>query len=226
MPNYEYCRTIINHFNKGRQQKSALKFTPTGMVRLTEIEDSQIFTTSSSKKKIEMVLKDFDNSLISSGWKEIPNGDGFFGYFVHREIETNHQYSFEYCVLDYRMIIENSFWGGLKATMMNYIALQLTPKEAIHLGQSTTARMDSEQEIDDSRVSLANKMVDRGWEMISGEKDLMFRKIDSDQEVEKVSPVTTVNPTELLKQLAELRDTGALTEEEFQRKKSEILNRI
>lgn len=72
---------------------------------------------------------------------------------------------------------------------------------------------------------MINFLLAQGWEPV--QTDAIWGHISMmKREVGAKTPTASLDPTNLLEQLASLHKAGILTDEEYQAKKTEILNRI
>jgi hypothetical protein len=86
-----------------------------------------------------------------------------------------------------------------------------------------STEFQTREEMDVAHSSVTTRLLSEGWEPTATDRggyvSLMKRQVETTTQV----PINNAN---LLQQLANLRDAGILTEQEFQAKKAEILRRM
>lgn len=132
--------------------------------------------------------------------------------------------TWEYCELKYvkirGVIKEIMQWQAHKPTLSGS-PLIIFKSEEFARGWSYEK---TEEMYEKAYRQLVAQLTIAGWEPVTyrgnGKIESMKRQVDGD------TTDSTTNPTDLIKQLANLRDAGILTEQEFQTKKAEILKRM
>ena len=192
------------------------KFSPAGMV---EIEASEPIHISSKKNAFAMIAN-FRSHLISLGWRPLSND---MRYYTRPNTSANSDDAYEYCVLEIESVgSEKTGFFGKSRTTWCCEAKQLTPHETVTLESSSPSSFESAIS---AAENIKHRLIADGWEELSGETDILMKKVQSEHTAAPNHP-SSENSTETLKKLAELRDAGVLTEKEFQDKKTEILNRL
>ncbi len=208
MPGYEFIRL---RFVEPSHYWYAEKLTPSGggmrVATSREIKSASFLDNFRSSvgitehglvaSDIKEAMVEFKGSLAREGWRQIPEV-----LVLARPLrEGAPRQEYEYCLID----------ADFDGNNIRYLGLQLTPDEAVFIDK------------DESEDALRTRVVSKGWQPIDGEDNLLKRPIGAQARPEEPGTTGTSDPTERLKKLGELRDTGVLTEEEFQVKKKEIL---
>lgn len=216
MTHYEFCRTNNRTLDDGRMQVYAQRATPEGWVDLTS---GQPFKPSGRlEQQFQSGLEALANTLCGSGWSRIQNSN----YFA-RAIETTageEQYEFAVATWGFGESVKTGLFGKEKHTY-RADASMLTPQQLVYIEER--APLPDLAGAITATETLKSRLLNEGW--ATADDDLLKRPVESQAEPRNAGP-TGNSSVEILKQLAELRDAGVLTEEEFQQKKSQILDSI
>ncbi|MER2998451.1 SHOCT domain-containing protein [Pontibacter populi] len=215
MIQHEYCSIEIRKTDKEYYSDLvAYKYTPSGLV---EIKSTGPHDNNSLTKNID----NFGNQLLTEGWSKIG-----FTAFSRPTTEANFDEIYEYCVveLDSNTVKGSGFFSKEKKTY-RHTAYKLSPQELVPI--ETSPLYDNL--VDSLYHDLKDRLMNNNWEVMNGQTDIFIRKIDNQESADSETQSNFTqqkDPIVLLKQLAELRDSGVLTEEEFEKKKSEILDKM
>jgi len=236
---YEFCQ-VINDRDGKRYRDVAEVFTPYGLV---QVEASQFDFPMSMKKTISK-LNEFQARVERAGWVQLSNNSKYYsrpyrpipegvdrsglfiavsldpGEFIPVSTDPEH---YEYCVIDFELMgtVKSGIFSK-KQGLLRYISYKLTPNEVVEIESTAPATAEDMRSTKNSMVRL---LIDNGWKSVEGKGDYLKRRVSN----EKSTVASSSSPDdhiETLKQLAELRDTGVLTEEEFKKKKGEILDKM
>ena len=172
------------------------------------------------EKKEKKARKELESSLASEGWTPIPDPSG---------ILTSASYSYLTRPVppgappqEYDICVSNNDDSGAEVRIRYY---QLTPEQAVFLDAADAKVMEE----------AVARLESQGWEPIDKYGFSLKRRIQAQATAPVPAPAAAPaasaesptpaarDPIERLKKLAELRDAGILTEEEFQAKKKELL---
>jgi len=150
-------------------------------------------------KKEYKSLKELEDRVIGMGWKRLSNLPLFGIYWKPTGLNNN----IEYCKI-------NTFNKPVTAD-------KLTPNGLVPIFETNKGR-------EEWCPDLKGKLKADVWKVI-GDTKYFIRHAEDLQSKSQTNVKVADNPTEMLKQLGELRDSNVITEEEFQKKKKEILER-
>ena len=215
MPGYEYIQIGDQNNDRGKTELLyAERLTPIGPDRIRTFEPKSAPLFGSHITHYNKELARFRALLTNEGWNPIP---GFERFLARPLREGTPAQEYEYSV------IFSEFPGGAEVV---FDAHQLTPHEAVLIYRVSWELGDQKAE-EESCGELEARLASAGWEPIGDPSvrsgALMKRRLDAKASAERPTSSAGANPVETLKQLAELRDSGVLTEEEFEGKKKDIL---
>ena len=161
---------------------------------------------SSKGGNLEKAAKELRDSLGKEGWRPFPDS---VRYFSRPLREGGPQQEYEYCNAEFAT-------DGPRIT--HWMAQQLTPDGLVFIDK---VEEDSVRMPDVMRARL----VSDGWEPIEADT-ILKRRIGAQVSAGEPATNASTDPMETLKKLGELRDSGVLTNEEFEGKKKDILAKM
>ena len=218
MVGYEFANLALrgNPSDTSKEFFAAAKIGPEDWPQIARTEDYK----RGDEKKRKKARKELDSVMASEGWTPIPDPSGkltnpWSDYLTRPVPPGAPLQEYEYCV-------SHDDAGGASLRRRYY---QLTPDQAVFLDAADTK----------VRKELEARLESQGWEPMDEGGFAFKRRIQAQATAPVPAPAAAPaasaesptpaarDPIERLKKLAELRDAGILTEEEFQAKKKELL---
>lgn len=194
---------------------SAIRLSPSQ----NEVIGEGIIGESKLVNNISLADYALETFLLNSGWQRCGNSNTL----MKKSKEKPPDFGYDYCTLYDENIGEKKVNIFKKVTLHQYSAKKITANGLSPFLNSDTFIIEQGlKSMYAAEQKIKNLLLAEGWEPHYSLDDIYFKKIVSEVE----EGIVIDDHAAALRKLAQLKDDGLITEEDFEKKKAEILRNI